>query len=345
MKRIAFIPYTPLGDAVLAMAQLDELHRVFDPCEITVFAVPLVAELYGAYGPCDRVVPLSGGPHGIAALPDDPFDEGAFDAAFLLDYEPIATELVRRLRPRVAYGMEEEHRTAAECREVFTRWVSLDRWKSETLMRRSLVSQQMAEVIRLVSPDYEGAAPHLSAENYRLERPDGLPDRPFALLMPGTSADWKRWPIGNYLNLARALEEEHLPVVFAVGPQDADVRATLAAEGCPFFDTLPIPALAGVIAAAGFVVGNDSGPMQLAACFDTPSLRLFSHSGADNWFCQTDPQHRILMPDCGIRCGRSCGDCRRECLSGIPVSTVLREIGLPNGTGTGPAVRRRSLQK
>ena len=325
MKRIAFIPYTPLGDALLAMAQLDELHRVFAPCEITVFAVPLVAELYGAYRPCDRIAPLPGGPHGIEALPDDPSGAGSFDAAFLLDYEPIATERVRRLRPRAAYGMEEEHRPAAECRDAFTRWVSLDRWKTETLTRRPLVSQQMAEVVRLVSPGYEGAPPRLSAANYRLERPNGLPDRPFALLMPGTSADWKKWPIGNFLDLAGALEADGLSVAFAVGPQDADARASLAAAGRPLLDSLPIPALAGAIAAARLVVGNDSGPMQLAACFDTPTLRLFSHSGADNWFCQNDPRHRLLMPECGIRRGRSCGSCERDCIGWITLDAALRE--------------------
>ena len=319
MKRIAFIPCTPLGDAVLAMAQLDELHGVFDPCEITVFAVPLVAELYGAYAPCDRVVVLGGGPRGVETLPDD-LTEGPFDAAFLLDYDPPSTELVRRLRPREAYGMEEETRPSDVCRELFTRW------KNETLNRWPLACQQMAEVVRLVSPSFAGAPPRLSRKNYRCERPQGLPAGDFALLVPGTSAPFKKWPLGNYLALAETLAARGLRVAFAVGPQDGDERPALAAGPFPVLSDLPIPQLAGAAEAARIVVGNDSGPMQLAACFDVPTLRFFSHSGADNWFCQTDPRHRILMPDCGIRRGRSCGDCRRECIAEIPLEAAVAAV-------------------
>lgn len=325
MKRIAFVPYTPLGDAVLAMAQLDELHRVFEPCKITVFAVPLVAQLYGAYAPCDRVVAFGGGPRGVENLPDDLPTE-PFDAAFLLDYDPLSTELVRRLRPREAYGMEEETRPPDVCRELFTRWVSIDFWKNETRRRWPLASQEMAEVIRLVSPSFEGAPPRLSRKNYRCERPEGLPDGDFALLLPGASAAFKKWPLDHYLSLAGALEERGAKAIFAVGPQDADEAAALANRPFPVFANLPIPRLAGLIEAARIVVGNDSGPMQLAACFAVPTLRLFANSGADVWFCQTDPWHRLLMPDCGIRRGRSCGDCWRECISEIPVDAALREI-------------------
>ncbi len=324
MKRIAFIPYTPLGDAVLAMAQLDELHRVFDPCEITVFAVPLVAQLYGAYAPCNRVIVLGGGPHGVERLPDD-LPEGPFDAAFLLDYDSLSTELVRRLRPREAYGMEEETRPPDVCRELFTRWVSLDFWQNETLRRWPLACQQMAEPVRFVSPSFEGAPPRLSRRNFRCERPGWLPDGAFALLLPGASAAFKKWSLDNYLALAGALGKRGVKAVFAVGPQDAAEAAALAERPFPVFENLPIPWLAGLIEAAQLVVGNDSGPMQLAACFDVPTLRFFSHSGADNWFCQTDPRHRLLMPDCGIRRGHSCGGCRRECIDDISVSAAILE--------------------
>ena len=75
------------------------------------------------------------------------------------------------------------------------------------------------------------------------------------------------------------------PAVFAVGPVERErwgeaVLARLAAVAAVVEPTLA--ELAGLLAAAGVFVGNDSGPAHLAAALGTPTVALFG---------PTDPRH------------------------------------------------------
>lgn len=325
MKRIAFVPFEPIGDSVLLMGKLEELKRLYAPCETTVFATPSIASLYSNYAPCDHVVALEQGPPGIFSLPKA-FEE-RFDAVFNHGYDPWCTELVRRLKGRDgrAYGMEEPKRPPAMCAEVFDKWVSLDYWENMTLKKRRFVPNQYAELIRLVNPDFEGGPARLTEANYRCVPPDDPPEGDYALFLPGASSDCKIYPVRKVEEVARALRDIGLSTVFAIGSMDTGVDAELAELGRKAFRSLPFAELAWLIVHARLVIGNDSGPMHFAAAFDVPTLQFFSNSGADNWFCYDVARHGILMPDCGIRTGFRCGDCRRACIGEVPVSAAVKE--------------------
>lgn len=326
MTKVAFIPLPPLGDSILLMGQLEELKRLYSPCEITIFAISLVAELYGNYAHCDRVVELGGGLHGRVALPDG-YDE-QFDIVFNHGYEPWYTEIVRKLKKAdgKAFGMEEICRSAAECSEVFDKWVSLDYWNKVTKARWKLVPNQMAELIRLVSPGFAGDPACLSENNYCCVRPEGAPEAEYALFLPGTSASFKTYPMIKVKALAMTLQQLGVRSIFALGPQDDEIKALLNEWGVEYFSDLPLAELAWLVRHARVVIGNDSGPMHLAASFDVPTIHFFSFSGADNWFCYSQGKHRLLMPECGRRDGLSCGNCTFSCIGKVAVSVAVREV-------------------
>lgn len=325
MKRqIAFLALTPLGDSILTMAELVELHRVYDPCEITVFAIPLIAELFANFKYCDHVVVLNGGIHGKVTLEKIP--DTVFDAVFNHGYEPWWTDIVKELHWRKAYGMEEVYRPAKECDEVFDRWVPLDYWRSVTLKRYQYASQQMAELIRLVSPEFAGDVVRLSRENYRVVEPEGKPSRQYVLFLPGTSAEFKRYPTKKFLALAKVVNQMGLNAVFAVGPQDGPLDEELRGKPYPVFSSLPLNELAGLICGASLVVGVDSGPMHFAAAFDRPSVHLFSFSGADTWFPYPQNWHKVLMPHCGKRDGLNCQGCTWICIGKIRLRDVAETM-------------------
>ena len=337
MRQIAFLALTPLGDAILTMAELEELHRLYAPCEITVFAIPLIAELFKNFSCCNHVVVLRGGVHGPVVLHDVP--DTVFDAVFNHGYEPWWTDIVRKLHFRKAYGMEEIYRPAQECEELFDRWVPLDYWKNITTKKYQLATQQMAELIRLVRPDYDGGIVRLSRSNYAVADPAGMPRGRYVLFLPGTSAAFKHYPGTKFLALAAGAREMGVEAVFAIGPQDRQLGEALRREKLPIFESLPLNELAGLICGASLVVGNDSGPMHFAAVFDRPTIHLFSFSGAETWFVHEKTRHRLLMPDCGRRTGLSCGPCVRTCIGKIAVSDVLAEMADLLG-GDGPRLRR-----
>ena len=72
----------------------------------------------------------------------------------------------------------------AECEELFDRYVTLDYWKNITLKQYQYVPEQMAEVIRLVNPDYRGAMPHLTTASYQCSP---LPKTPRAAFLWNTA--------------------------------------------------------------------------------------------------------------------------------------------------------------
>lgn len=108
----------------------------------------------------------------------------------------------------------------------------------------------------------------------------GLPER-IALLVPGSSAHrpGKRWPAEQFGALAHWLTEKGMtPIVVGTAgetPLAERIRAA-APETIDLTARTSLPELTELTRAAVLAVGNDTGPMHLAAAADCPSVVLFS---------------------------------------------------------------------
>jgi ADP-heptose:LPS heptosyltransferase len=100
-----------------------------------------------------------------------------------------------------------------------------------------------------------------------------LPSR-FALLVPGASIKWpeKRWPLSKFKALADGLS---LPRVVVGGP---DENMPDDVPGVNLVGQTSLLELAAITARASLAIGNDTGPMHLAAALGVPSVVLFSHA-------------------------------------------------------------------
>ncbi len=108
----------------------------------------------------------------------------------------------------------------------------------------------------------------------------GLAERPFVVLHPGTSGfgAFKRWPPDRFGALARMLAADGRGVLVTYGPgEDALADGVLgAARGTASAAQPPsLQALAEVIRRATLFVAADTGPLHLAALVETPLLGLF----------------------------------------------------------------------
>lgn len=134
-----------------------------------------------------------------------------------------------------------------------------------------------------------------------------------ALLVPGGSPHRpaKRWPIDRYAALAQALVERGLPPV-VIGSEDERPLAAAIVAACPSAsDLVGRTSLIDLVAIAGraaLTVGNDTGPMHVAAAVGCPSLVLFSRA-SDPALCQ--PR------------GKRVDICRRDELADLAVVEVL----------------------
>ncbi|MAN62448.1 MAG: hypothetical protein CMI60_10940 [Parvibaculum sp.] len=120
----------------------------------------------------------------------------------------------------------------------------------------------------------------------------------FVLLVPGSSASLphKRWPY--YSELAERLIEDGRQVVTVPGPDEMELCANIPGAtltGGSFLDWFD---LAGVVKAAAYIVGNDTGPSHLAAHMGMPGLALFgSHTTVEKTGIKTVQFDAIEVED------------------------------------------------
>jgi ADP-heptose:LPS heptosyltransferase len=140
--------------------------------------------------------------------------------------------------------------------------------------------------------------------------------RPYALVVPGgsTHRPAKRWPADYYLGLCRRLLAASIQPAL-IGGRDEVILNNVLAGQCPgvrdLADRTSIEELAVLARGAKLAVGNDTGPMHVAAASGCPVLVLFSG--------QSDPDL------CAPR-GVNVATLREPDLAALPVDRVWREL-------------------
>lgn len=189
----------------------------------------------------------------------------------------------------------------------------------------------------LAEPETEGAepcrwsvGPKGEAGFAELQRSEAGLAGDFAVFAP--SANYgitKEWPEFAFAEVASRLrDEEGLRPVF-IGSDVAAEReraASLADQtgGIDLSGRTDLPTLAAVFAAARVFVGNDSGPMHLAAAVGAPTVGIFG-STSPAWTAPRGTRVRVQGPaavSC-TPCFRKTCPYDRECLTGIQADAVL----------------------
>ncbi|MGF1626540.1 MAG: glycosyltransferase family 9 protein [Alphaproteobacteria bacterium] len=125
---------------------------------------------------------------------------------------------------------------------------------------------------------------------------------PMVLLVPGSARHRaeKRWPAAAYGRLAAGLAAAGLTPVLIGGPDEADARAGIAAA-CPAAVDLggrtDMPQIAALARRAVAAVGNDTGPMHVAAAVGCPSVSLFGPASDPALIGPRGPRVTILRAD------------------------------------------------
>jgi heptosyltransferase II len=109
-------------------------------------------------------------------------------------------------------------------------------------------------------------------------------ERPrFALLNPGANNPAKRWPAQRFAALADYLARHHgLAILINGAPSEAALVREIIEQCNASTRTLALPelghtlgSLKGLVARAGLMVTNDTGPRHIAAAFGVPLVTLF----------------------------------------------------------------------
>ena len=120
-----------------------------------------------------------------------------------------------------------------------------------------------------ISPEVQRAADDWIASNHI---------GPFAFFSPGGGWMSKRWPSDRYAALAEILRRDHgLVAVLNRGPDEKEMDDAYrrASQIRARLFSGDVEHLGAILTRARLVVGGDTGPLQLAAALDLPTVALF----------------------------------------------------------------------
>ncbi len=193
--------------------------------------------------------------------------------------------------------------------------------------------EENLDVVRFLGLDVLPAAFPL-----RVTKPAGLAAHPRVAVLPISRHANKNWPEERFMEVVRWLRRERGAQVFCLGGKadqavcDEIVRAVNTDSGGPPVTDLAgrtsLVDMAGLLGGMDLVIGNDSGPIHVAAALGVPVLAIFG---------PTDPRrtgpygdrHRVVVGGEGCRpCHRrECVHVTPHCLDKLTVDRVLEAAG------------------
>lgn len=305
-RRVLLVRLRSIGDTVLMTPCLAALKAFIPDIEITVLSEPLAAPLLEDHPLVDRLVvvpPAFGARAKVVAQ----LRREKFDVAFNLHGGSTAMFLTRLSGARHTTGYRDYRYSSLLTRPAPA--------PDEILNQKQVhsVEQQLALLYWMGVPRAE-ATPRLSLSvteaatrqvRDRLRREGVVSAREtgggFAVISPAAAMESKRWSIDSFARVTEHLADRwDLPGVVIAGPGQEHIAREVASksEAKPRVVTgLSLKELMALISLSSLFVGNDSGPMHMAAAFCRPVVAVFGSSNADVWRPWADSPTRFIRAD------------------------------------------------
>ena len=145
-------------------------------------------------------------------------------------------------------------------------------------------------------------------------------ERPIATIHPGAGRLQKLWTVSGFATIADWLSASEYQVVFVGGSGESDrtgkIRSLLGQKTYNLVGMLSLGELMALFEMSSLFLGNDSGPMHLAAAMGTPIVALFGYADETRWGPRCE---KCIV----LRGQERCEECsKKECQDPICINTL-----------------------
>lgn len=164
-------------------------------------------------------------------------------------------------------------------------------------------------------------------KTYHIDR-----ERPLIAIHPGSPISLKRWLPERYAELADWLIAHKRAEILFVGvteeiPIITEIQRLMRAESHNIAGKTTLTELASILHISQVFIGNDSGPMHLAAAVGTQTIGLYG-PGDPNRFGPVGPKCQTIQrkQDCPQCVGTTCRLGKDGCMAKIQVDDVIQTL-------------------
>jgi predicted lipopolysaccharide heptosyltransferase III len=167
--------------------------------------------------------------------------------------------------------------------------------------------------------------------------------KPLVMLQPGARYWFKAWPAERFVALADRLAQKYSCRVLIGGdPREREpaemIRAQAASKPVVLAGQTTVRQYAAILKRCALFVGNDNGPMHMAAALDVPVVALFGPSNPAEWGPRggrTEVLYKGL--DCRACFHPTCTRGEESCMKQISVAEVVNRVErlMKGGIGSG----------
>jgi ADP-heptose:LPS heptosyltransferase len=325
-----------IGDFVLWLDAAEGLHSYYEHAEITLVGNALWTDLAERLPYFDHVIPVD--PYRfrhhlgyrrqvLQRITETSYREALHVAHRRAGRFADADAILRAVRADRKVASQGD--TAPD----WQMWWS-NRWYTDILSidQEAMELRRNAQYVRGVGArSFRAGIPTLPAA--RLPSVDGIP-RSFYVLFPGAGADYRRWPIDRFADVAeRVYRETTWTGLVCGGPGEEHMGNALCrkadAELENWVGRTSIPELASVIDRARLLLGNETSAVHIATAVRTPSICILG-GGHYGRFVPYDvdeppldrPMPRVVTHE--MPCFGCDWNCCFEVVDGEPVPCVDR---------------------
>jgi ADP-heptose:LPS heptosyltransferase len=306
-KNILVIRHDEIGDMITSLPVLDALKYKFPDAQISVWCFPLTKPLIENHPAINKIVlsksELTGNYDLIIDL------RGNFETiCYALKHRPFYRLDRGTIRFRNKFALRQHPH------EVFT---------NLQIIRPVTGKLPFQPVLNLYLKDEN----FRQAQNFLSENKISA----FALLHTGARKKLRQWPAAKFALLSAKLKESYgWDIVFAGTPDDLpeiEKLQSLIRFKTYSFTGYSLTDLAALASKAACFVGNESGPMHIAAAMKTPVVGLFGpgepHTFSPFGFKATYIHHKLNCNPCDqVHCIHP----SNPCINLIEVNEVLEKI-------------------